>query len=62
MIKKARPTEFIATIEHMTQVVINLSKEKDGMFLTVKKGGCRYSPSTYEQHKYVTDGLEIRFE
>ncbi|MCK4477554.1 hypothetical protein KAU88_03375 [Candidatus Bathyarchaeota archaeon] len=62
MIKKAHPTEFIAMIEHMTQVVIDLSKEKDGMFLTVRKGGRRYSPSTYEQHKYVTDGLEISFE
>ncbi|MFP3984549.1 MAG: RAD55 family ATPase [Candidatus Bathyarchaeia archaeon] len=62
LIKGAHPPEFIATIEHMTQVVIDLSKEDGGTFLTVKKGGSRYSLSTYKRREYVTNGLEISFK
>ncbi len=59
VVKDAHPQEFIATIEHMTQVVIDLSKEDGRTFLTVRKGGSRYSPSTYEKREYLTRGLEI---
>jgi pyruvate,water dikinase len=59
VIKNAHPPEFIATIEHMTQVVIDLSKEEGKTFLAVKKGGSRYSPSTYKKREYMTQELEI---
>ncbi len=62
MVKSAHPLEFIATIEHMTQVVIDLSKEEDRTFLTVRKGGSRYSPSTYKRREYLTKGLNISFK
>jgi KaiC/GvpD/RAD55 family RecA-like ATPase len=62
IIKSAHHPEFIATIEHMTQVVIDLSKEQERTFLTVKKGGRRYLPSTYKRREYTTDGSEISFK
>lgn len=60
--KNAHPAEFCAIFEHMTQVVIELSKETTKRFLEVKKGGTRYTPSTYERREYVTDGLEVHFK
>jgi len=62
LIKNVHPAEFTAMIEHMTQVVINLSNEQGRTFLTVKKGGRRYLPSTYKQREYLTDGLAISFK
>lgn len=62
LIKHAHPTEFIAKIEHTTQVVIDLSKEQGQRFLTVRKGGSRYLPLTYERQEYVANGLEISFK
>lgn len=62
LIKDAHPTEFIATIEHMTQVVVDLSFEQGKTFLLVKKGGRRYSPSTYKRREYSTDGLKIHLK
>jgi len=62
LIKTAHPTEFIAKIEHTTQVVIDLSKEQGRRLLTVRKGGRRYLPSTYESREYETKGLEISFK
>jgi len=62
LIKKAHPTEFIAAIEHVTQVVIDLSKEQGRTFLTVKKGDRRYSSETYRRQEYVTNGMEISFK
>jgi len=62
LIKNAHPTEFTAKIEHTTQVVIDLSKEQGRRLLTVRKGGRRYSPSTYERREYVTKGFEISFK
>jgi len=61
LIKNAHPTEFIAKIEHNTQVVIDLSKEQGRTLLTVRKGGRRYLTSTYERREYVANGLEISF-
>jgi len=62
LIKHAHPTQFIAKIEHTTQIVIDLSKEQDRTFLAVRKGGRRYSSSTYERREYVANGLEINFK
>ena len=61
LIKTAHPPDFIAKIEHTTQVVLDLSKEQTRTFLAVKKGGQRYSQSVYEKTEYVTRGLEIAF-
>jgi hypothetical protein len=44
----------------VTQVVIDLSKEQGRTFLTVKKGGRRYSLETYQRQEYVTKGLKIK--
>ena len=62
LIKNVHPREFTSMIEHMTQVVIDLSNEQGRTFLTIKKGGRRYLPSTYKQREYVTDGLAISFK
>jgi KaiC/GvpD/RAD55 family RecA-like ATPase len=58
--KNAHPPEFCAIIEHMTQVVIDLSKEGTKRHIEVKKGGSRYNPETYERRQYSVEGLEIR--
>lgn len=57
--KNAHPPEFTAIIEHMTQVVIDLSKEGAKRYVQIKKGGSRYNPQTYERHEYLADGLKI---
>lgn len=60
--KAAHPIDFIAKIEHTTQIVIDLSKEQGRTFLTIKKAGRRYLPATYERREYITDSLEIGFK
>jgi len=62
LIKQAHPSEFTAKIEHTTQIVIDLSKEQRRTFLTIRKGGRRYSPATYEKREYVAKGLDIKFK
>jgi KaiC/GvpD/RAD55 family RecA-like ATPase len=59
LIKQAHSQDFIARIEHVTQIVIDLSKEQARTYLTVKKGGRRYSPSTYEKREYKAKELKI---
>ena len=59
MVKNAHPREFCAIIEHMTQVVIDLSKEQDKKFLEVKKAGGRYDSKTYQRRECIVKGLEI---
>jgi len=59
LIRGAHPLDFIAKIEHTTQIVIDLSKERDRTYLSVRKGGRRYSPYTYERREYAVKGLEI---
>ncbi len=61
LIKQAHQPDFISKIEHTTQIVIDLSKEQSQTCLTVRKGGYRYSPSTYEQRRYEVKGSEISF-
>jgi KaiC/GvpD/RAD55 family RecA-like ATPase len=57
--KNAHPKEFCAIIEHITQVVIDLSKEGAKKFLEVKKAGWRYEPQTFQRHEYTVKGLKI---
>jgi len=59
MAKNAHPKEFCAIIEHMTQVVIELSKVEDKNFLEVKKAGGRYNSQTYQRREYLAKGLQI---
>lgn len=61
MEKNAHPREFSAMIEHITQVVIDLSKREEKTFLSVRKAGGRYAPQTYQRHEYVVknSGIEI---
>jgi len=59
MAKNAHPKEFCAMIEHMTQVVIDLSKKDDENFLEVKKAGGRYNTQTYQRHEYVVKDSQI---
>ena len=59
MVKNVHPREFCAIIEHMTQVVIDLSKEANKKFLEVKKAGGRYDSQTYQRREYIAKGLEI---
>jgi KaiC/GvpD/RAD55 family RecA-like ATPase len=59
MAKNAHPKEFCAMIEHMTQVVIDLSKTDDKNFLQVRKAGERYDPQTYQKREYTAKGLNI---
>jgi KaiC/GvpD/RAD55 family RecA-like ATPase len=59
MAKNAHPKEFGAMIEHMTQVVIDLSKAGNKNFLEIRKAGGRYEPQTYLKHEYVVKGSQI---
>lgn len=59
--KNAHPKEFCALIEHITQVVVDLTKEGEKRFLEVKKAGSRYDPQTYQRREYSVDGLKIEF-
>jgi KaiC/GvpD/RAD55 family RecA-like ATPase len=59
MAKNAHPKEFCAMIEHMTQVVIDLSKKEEKNFLEVRKAGGRYDPKTYQRREYVVKGFQI---
>ena len=59
MARNAHPKEFCAMIDHMTQVVIDLSKREGKNFLQVRKAGGRYDPETYQLHEYLVKGLKI---
>ena len=59
--KNAHPKEFCALIEHITQVVVDLTKEGEKRFLEVRKAGGRYDPQTYQRREYAVDGLRIEF-
>jgi KaiC/GvpD/RAD55 family RecA-like ATPase len=58
--REAHPREFCAGIEHVTQVVVELSREGGKRFIEVKKAGWRYKPVTYQRHEYVVEGLKIK--
>jgi KaiC/GvpD/RAD55 family RecA-like ATPase len=59
MAKRAHTKEFCAILEHMTQVVIDLSKEGEKTFLQVRKAGGRYEPQTYKRREYIAKDLGI---
>ena len=59
MAKNAHPKEFSAMIEHMTQVVIDLSKIENRTFIEVKKAGGRYDPETFQRRAYRVKGFQI---
>jgi KaiC/GvpD/RAD55 family RecA-like ATPase len=59
IVRDAHPREFCAMIEHITQVVIDLSREGGQRFLEVKKAGGRYDPQTYQCNEYTVQGLDI---
>jgi len=59
MAKNAHPKEFCAMIEHMTQVVIDLSKRDDKNFIEVRKAGGRYDPQTYQRREYAVRDSQI---
>jgi len=59
MAKDAHPKEFCAMIEHMTQVVIDLSKKDDKNFIEVRKAGGRYNSQTYQRREYVVKDFQI---
>jgi len=59
MAKNAHPKEFCALIEHMTQVVIDLTRQENKNFLWIKKAGGRYNPQTYMRREYMVDGMSI---
>jgi len=57
--KHAHPREFLASLEHTTQVVVDLSKQDGKLTLQIKKAGGRYSPETYQPREYNVKGLSI---
>jgi KaiC/GvpD/RAD55 family RecA-like ATPase len=59
MAKNAHPKEFCAMIEHMTQVVVDLSKVDNKTFLEVRKAGGRYDPQTFQRHAYRVKGFQV---
>lgn len=61
LVRSAHPREFSALIEHITQVVVNLSKEGEKRFVEVRKAGGRYNPKTYQRREYSVEGLKIEF-
>ncbi|HJW98136.1 MAG TPA: hypothetical protein VJ529_03330 [Candidatus Bathyarchaeia archaeon] len=58
--KNAHPKEFRALIEHITQVVVDLTREGEKRFLEVREAGARYDPKTFQRREYWADGLEIK--
>ncbi len=57
--KHAHSKEFLAAIEHMTQVVIDLNKQGNRLTFQIKKAGGRYHPQTYQSKEYEVKGLAI---
>ena len=60
--RHAHPREFLAAIEHSTQVVIELGKQETGLNLRIKKAGGRYDTESYQPHKYSVSGLDITID
>lgn len=60
VVRDAHPREFCAIIEHITQVVVDLSREGGRRFIEIKKAGGRYDPQTYQCHEYSVHGIDIK--
>lgn len=59
LVRNAHPREFSALIEHITQVVIRLSREGERRFVEVKKASGRYDPKTFQRHEYSVEDSNI---
>jgi KaiC/GvpD/RAD55 family RecA-like ATPase len=53
--RQAHNSEFLAAIEHTTQVVVQLRRINNELVLQIKQAGGRYNPETYKQHRYSVD-------
>jgi KaiC/GvpD/RAD55 family RecA-like ATPase len=60
--RNAHNKEFLAAIEHTTQVVIELNRESNKRFIHIKKAGGRYNPKTYDAYPYTVNGLTISID
>ena len=60
--RHAHPSEFLAAIEHTTQVVIELGKADGGLNLRIKRAGGLYDPKSYESHRYTVEGLTVTLD
>ncbi len=61
--KRAHQEEFLASIEHSTQIVIELERANAGKnILRVKKAWNRYDSTTYQPAPYHAKSSEIRLE
>ncbi len=54
-------SSFKAHLEHIGQVVIELNRRSDGLFLQVKKATERYGEGIYGEHKYEISNSSIKF-
>jgi hypothetical protein len=59
VMKAAHSREFLAAIEHATQIVLELAKTDDTLQLQVKKAGGRYNPSTYRRYAYTVSRSNV---
>ncbi|MFX1476204.1 MAG: hypothetical protein ACFFCO_12100, partial [Promethearchaeota archaeon] len=57
--RHAHHREFLAAIEHTTQIVVELRKTDNELVLQIKQAGARYNPETYKPHRYTVDGANI---
>ncbi len=60
IVKSAHPKEFCALINHITQVVIDLYREGEKMFVEVKKAPERYGLQAFRRYEYLVEGLDIK--
>ena len=59
--KDVHSSSFKAHLEHIGQVVIELNRRSNGLFLQVKKAVERYGSGIYDEQKYQVSDSSIRF-
>ena len=59
--KRVHSTSFKATLEHVGQVAIELTREGNEMFLQIKGATKRYKNETYEKKRYEIYNSNIKF-
>lgn len=55
-------TSFKAHLEHIGQVVLELNRRSNGLFLSIKKAAERYGLGLYDEQKYHVSNLSIEFD
>jgi hypothetical protein len=60
--RNAHNKQFLAAIEHTTQVVVELNREGNQRFIRVKKAGGRYNPKTYDSYPFTVNGLTVTID